>query len=162
MNTKKLVSRLLLIFVAASLVVAVADVSGLRQKFLGSSPRSASNVTAADGRVELDAHRYAAIFYHAKHRCDTCRKIEESAHTALQPAIDADEILWEVSDYTSSENREAARSMDVMTSTVVLIERDNGEVVRFQNLDDVWLHTSDPEQMASFITESWKSFREHL
>lgn len=162
MNTKKLVSRILLTFVAVSLVIAIADAAGLRQKFFGPSPTAAKELARVDGEAEADAPRYTAIFYHAKHRCDTCVKIEEYAHTALQPAIDAGEIAWEVSEYTAPENRELVRSMEVMTSTVVLAERVDGTIVRFQNLDDVWRHTNDPEQMASFITESWKSFQQHL
>ena len=162
MNTKKLISRTLLVFVAVSLVLAIADASGLRQKLSGKSQNSASHTAAVEGTVPAEASRYAAIFYHAKHRCDTCRKIEEYAHSALQPAIDADEIAWETSEYTAPENRDVVRSMDVMTSTVLLAERENGRIVRFRNLEDVWLHTNDPERFASFIKDSWKSFRENL
>ena len=162
MNTKKLITRTLLVFVAVSLVLAIADASGLRQKLSGKSQESSSDTATVDGTVPADASRYAAIFYHAKHRCNTCRKIEEYAHSALQPAIDAGEVTWEVSEYTAAENRDIVRSMDVMTSTVVLAERENGKIVRFQNLEDVWLHTDDPKRFASFINDSWKSFRENL
>lgn len=159
MNTKKLISRTLLVFVAVSLVLAIADAAGLREKLLGRSTKSGTDAAAM---VSADAPRYAAIFYHAKHRCETCVKIEEYAHAVLQPAIDAGEIAWEVSEYTAPENRDVVRSMDVMTSTVVLAERENGKIVRFQNLEDVWLHTDDPERFALFINDSWKSFREKL
>jgi len=159
MNAKKLVSRLLLAFVAVSLVLAIADAAGLRQKLLGTPTISGTNTAAA---VPTDAPRYAAIFYHAKHRCETCGKIEEYAHTALKPAIDAGEISWEVSEYTAPENRQVVRSMEVMTSTVVLAERQNGTIVRFRNLEDVWLHTNNPEKFSAFVQESWKTFRENL
>jgi hypothetical protein len=166
MNTKKIVSRLLLAFVAVALLVATADVTGLKQKLTASSPDPAvaqadNSATSNESDHPNDA-RYAAIFYHAKHRCDTCVKIEEYAHAALEPAIKNGELAWEISEYTAPENREVVRSMDVMTSTVVLTERENGKIVRFKNLEDVWLHTNHPDRFAAYITDSWKSFRESL
>jgi hypothetical protein len=166
MNPKKLVSRLLLAFVVVALLIATADVTGLKQKFAGSSPDPAVNLanksaSSNDADHTNDA-RYAAIFYHARHRCDTCVKIEEYAHTALEPAIKNGELAWETSEYTAPANREVVRSMDVMTATVVLTERENGKIVRFKNLEDVWLHTNHPDRFAAYITDSWKSFRESL
>jgi len=166
MNPKKIVSRLLLAFVALALLVATADVTGLKQRFAGSSPDPAvtqANKPATSVESDhTDDARYAAIFYHAKHRCDTCAKIEEYAHTALLPAIENGELAWQISEYTAPENREVVRSMDVMTATVVLTERENGKIVRFKNLEDVWLHTNHPDRFAAYITDSWKSFRESL
>lgn len=159
MNAKKLVSRTLLAFVAVALVLAIADAAGLRQRLLGRPTATDTNSFVA---VPTDAPRFAAIFYHARHRCETCMKIEEYAHTALQPAIDSGDIAWEVSEYTAPENRQVVRSMDVMTSTVVLAERQHGTIVRFRNLEDVWLHTNDPEKFSAFMKDSWKSFRENL
>lgn len=162
MNSKKIVSRILLTFVAVSLVIAIADAAGLRQKFFGKSASAAKEMARVDGKPISDAPRFAAIFYHAKHRCETCVKIEEYAHAALQPVIDAGEISWEVSEYTAPENRDVVRSMDVMTSTVVLAERENGKIVRYRNLEDVWLHTDDPEEFSAYIKDSWNSFQENL
>ena len=165
MNTKKIVSRVLLAFVAVALLIATADVTGLKQKLTGSSPDAAvthTNHSETSNADHANETRYAAIFYHAKHRCDTCVKIEEYAHTALEPAIKNGELAWEISEYTAPENRDVVRSMDVMTSTVVLTERENGKIVRFKNLEDVWLHTNHPDRFAAYITDSWKNFRESL
>lgn len=166
MNPKKLVSRLLLAFVAVALLIATADVTGLKKNFAGTSLNSAgtqaTKPATSDDIDHRDDARYAAIFYHAKHRCETCVKIEEYAHTALLPAIENGELAWEISEYTAPENREVVRSMDVMTSTVVLTERENGKIVRYKNLEDVWLHTNHPDRFAAYITDSWKNFRESL
>ncbi len=162
MNAKKIVSRILLTFVAISLIIAIADAAGLRQKFFGKTPTDPKVPATVNGKADADAPHYAAIFYHAKHRCDTCVRIEEYAHAALQPAIDAGEIAWEVSEYTAPENRELVRSMDVITSTVVLAERVDGTIVRFRNLEDVWLHVNKPDRFSEFMKGSWKSFQENL
>lgn len=169
MNTKKLVSRFLLAFVALALLIATADVTGLKQKLTGASSdpvvaqpenqASSGNSTASNNANYANEARYAAIFYHAKHRCDTCVKIEEYAHTALEPAIQNGDLTWEISEYTAPENRDVVRSMDVMTSAVVLIERVNGSIVRFQNLEDVWLHVNKPDKFSEFIQQAWHDFR---
>ena len=42
---------------------------------------------------------------------------------------------------------------------VVLVDQQDGKVVRWQNLEEVWNHTNDPLAFEAFIDESWDEFK---
>lgn len=157
---KKIITGSLLLFVGVSMLVAVADVAGWRQS--GSDQHVATNaeqVVPATVNPDMDA-RFAAIYFHAPHRCPTCVKIEAFAHEALSSEIEQGNIVWIVADYTTEENKPVVDQCKVFTSTVVLVDRQNGKIVRSKNLEDVWNHTNDQNALTAFIDEEWKRFQE--
>jgi hypothetical protein len=158
MNRKRLLTAGLLGFVALSLTMAVADVAGWRRTT--PHPSSAANpspVATSDATTAL-----TAIYFHAPHRCPTCKKIEAYTHEALQPAIADRQIVWQVADYTAPENAVMVDRFKVLTSTVVLTETRNGEVVRFKNVEEVWDHTDNQTEFVAFMRDAWNGFRENL
>lgn len=160
MMTKKIITASLLLFVGVSLLVAVADVLGWRQSV---STQNAETDAEQDVSSTVDPDtqaRYVAICFHAPHRCPTCIKIEAYAHEALKSEIERGHIVWKVADYTAEENQSVVKHCKVFTSTVVLMDRQNGNIVRWENLEDVWNHTNDQHAFTTFIDEAWKRFQE--
>ena len=157
---KQVITAALLLFVGVSVFVAVADVAGWRQ--------AASEEGAATGGqseipllTDIDTKtRFTAIYFHAKHRCPTCETIEAYAHDALSSEIEQGNIAWKVVDYTAEENKPIVKQCEVFTSTVVLLDVQDGKVIRWKNLEDVWNYTSDKTAFTSFMNESWKTFKE--
>lgn len=102
MTTKSIVTAGLLGFVALSLLVAVADVAGWRaDRSQPSSGGVVASVEVATADSQDATPRLAAIYFHATHRCPTCKKIEAYSHEALQPDIDGGKLTWETADYTA-------------------------------------------------------------
>jgi len=160
MNRKQLLTAGLFGFVAISLTLAVADVAGWRRtaatptQTMSQSPNANSDATAGSALT--------AVYFHAPHRCPTCKKIEAYTHEALQPDIADGRIVWQVADYTAPENAIMVDRFKVLTSTVVLTEMRNGEVVRFRNVEEVWNHTHDQTEFVAFMRDAWNGFRENL
>lgn len=157
---KQVITAALLLFVGVSLFVAVADVAGWRQA-------ASEEGAATEGQSEISSlidsdtkTRYTAIYFHATHRCPTCETIEEYAHDALNSEIEQGNIAWKVADYTTEENKQIVEQCEVFTSTVVLLDVQDGKVIRWKNLEDVWNYTSDKTAFTSFMNESWTTFRE--
>lgn len=157
---KQVITAVLLLFVGVSLFVAVADVAGLRQV-------ASEEAAATDGQNEVSSlidsdtkTRFTAIYFHAKHRCPTCETIEAYAHDALSSEIEQGNIKWKVADYTAEENEPIVNQCEVFTSTVVLLDVQDGKVIRWRNLDDVWKYTSDKTAFTSFMNESWTTFKD--
>ena len=166
MTPKSILTAGLLGFVAISLFVAVADMAGWRVK---RSQPSSGGVTATVANVESatadspDATpRLAAIYFHATHRCPTCKKIEAYSHEALQPDIDGGKLTWETADYTAPENEALVSKLKVLTSTVVMVEKRGGQIVRWKNLEQVWDHTHNQSDFTAFMHNAWKEFQENL
>lgn len=157
---KKIITASLLVFVGVSLLVAVADVAGWRRS--ATDQDAATNAEQAmPSTDDTDTEtRFAAIYFHAPHRCPTCIKIEAFAHEALNSEIEQGNIAWKVADYTTEENRSIVEQCKVFASTVVLVDRQNGKIVRWKNLEDVWNHTNDQHAFTTFIDEEWNRFQE--
>ncbi len=157
---KQFITAALLLFVGVSLIVAFADVAGWRQV-------ASEEVAATDGQsaypalIDSDTKtRFTAVYFHAKHRCPTCQTIEAYAHDALSSEIEQGNIAWKVADYTAAENKSLVEQCKVFTSTVVLLDVQDGKVVRWKNLEDVWNYTADKPAFSSFVNDSWKTFEE--
>ncbi len=154
---KPILTVALLLFVGVSLLVAMADVTGWRQvPSTQNEPAIAEQPTAV---ADSENARFTAIYFHAPHRCPTCKKIEAYARDALSSEIKEGNIAWQVADYTADEYKAIVEQCRVFTSTVVLVDRQDGEVVRWKNLEEVWNLTDDPEAFEAFINESWDTFK---
>ena len=156
---KQVITAALLLFVGVSLVVAVADVAGWRQA-------ASEGDAATNGQSEIPSlidsetnTRYTAIYFHAKHRCPTCETIEAYAHDALSSEIEQGNIAWKIADYTAEESKPIVKQCEVFTSTVVLLDVQDGKVIRWKNLEDVWNYTDDKTAFTSFMNESWTTFK---
>lgn len=166
MNRKKLVTAGLLSFVALSLVVAVADVAGWRRTAPSESSvgvtSTKTHLAALDAGPRDSTPQMAAVYFHATHRCPTCKKIEAYSHEALQADIDSGKLRWETTDYTAPENAAIVEKFKVLTSTVVMVEKRDGQIVRWKNLEEVWDHTHDRDEFVEFMHRAWKDFQENL
>lgn len=162
MKTKTIVSVLLLAFVAVSVAFAfrqIGPTSSTNQQV----PSTSSVTEIAAMAVGLDAKlaetQFTAVYFHAAHRCPTCRKIESFSHEALTPEIEAGKIAWQIADYTSDANATLVDQFKVFTSTVVLVEVKDGKVACWKNLEEVWNHTSDQADFTAFINQAWSEFK---
>jgi len=154
MTRKTLLTSGLLIFVAVSLALAVADVAGWR----GNLEVPASTESSSTTNDKLNAE-WTAYFFHAAHRCPTCRKIEEYAHEALLPEIEQGRLAWQIADYTAPENETLVSQFRVMTSSVVLVHRQGDRIDRWKNLEEVWDHTHDRSKFHTFMHQAWSTFQ---
>lgn len=162
MKTKSLLSLLLLAFVAVSIAFAVRKSvpqtnSESTQAALTQDASSPKPSVGLDSK--LAESQFSAVYFHAPHRCPTCRKIETFSHEALTPEIEVGKLAWQIADYTSDENASLVDQFEVYTSTVVLVEVQNGKIVRWKNLEEVWNHTSDQADFTAFINQAWSEFK---
>jgi hypothetical protein len=169
MSTRNLFSMLLLAFVVVSVLFAFRKIA----------PETSSNEQQAAASLEADAasleadivatpvglnakladSQYSAVYFHSPHRCTTCRKIESYSHEALTPEIEAGKVAWQTADYTSDKNASLVDQFVVFTSTVVLVEVQDGKVVRWKNLEEVWNHTGNQAAFKAFINQAWTEFK---
>jgi len=162
MKTKSIVSVLLLAFVAVSVVFAFRKISP--STFPSQQEATASNeenvvATPVGLDAKLAETQFSAVYFHAPHRCPTCRKIESFSLAALTPEIEAGNVAWQIADYTTDANATLVDQFKVFTSTVVLVEVQDGKVVRWKNLEEVWNHTSDQADFTAFIDQAWSEFK---
>ena len=162
MTTKSVFSILLLGFVVVSLTLAFRKVAPQAES--GSQATAAVQTSGAVSVSEalatkLAATQFSAVYFHSPHRCPTCRKIESFAQEALTSEIDTGKLAWQTADYTSDVDASLVDQFKVFTSTVVLVETQDGNVVRWKNLEEVWDYTSEQSDFTAFINQAWADFQ---
>lgn len=162
MKAKNAFSMLLLAFVAVSIAFAlrkVAPGTSDNQEQAVTSNEIGIGTTPNGLSAKLAQSQYSAVYFHAPHRCPTCRKIESYSHAALTPEIETGHVAWQTADYTTDSNATLIDQFRVFTSTVVLVEVQAGEIVRWKNLEEVWDHTGNQSDFTKFINQAWSEFK---
>ena len=159
MNAKNILTAGLLTFVAISLAVVVADFAGWRTPNASDAAAQTSESTDLLTANQTDAE-WTAYFFHASHRCPSCRKIESYGHEALLPDIEQGRVAWQTADYTAPANQSLVERFEVFSSTIVLVHRQDGKVTRWKNLEGVWDHTHDRAAFLAFTRGALRDFRE--
>jgi len=143
MKAKNLVTVVLLLFVAASVVVLVAK--GMRPKPAGESTANAPS----DGVI--------AYYFHGHVRCPTCESIEAFAHEAVSSSFagetQAGRLRWQVLNYEKPENERFVTEYEIAAPTVVLVRMAGGEQADWKNLDRVWELVGEKAAFVKYVEQ---------
>lgn len=131
---KTLIGALLLVFVVASVVYMA--VKEPRRDAGDATP--GRRLPAVEG-VEPDVIVY---FFYNDIRCDVCLRLEDYAVEALKTHF-SDElasgaIQWRMLSMDDHENEHFLIDFELYSKSVVLVELEDAERVRFKNLEDIW------------------------
>jgi hypothetical protein len=151
MNTKNLLSMVLLLFVGAAVVVLVAR--EVRRDASHTAP-------VAEEDVSLPTTGLVAYYFHSEIRCPTCRNIEAYAHEAIQTDFSSElssgEIAWRVVNYELPANAHFVTKYEIVSPTVVLVRLSEGQQTDWRNLMRVWELVSDKVAFAEYLQEQAK------
>ena len=152
MKPKNIVSAVLLLFVAVSVVYLVAGESTSRK---GSGEATAGNAGAQalpakpqDQPAETLAgaqapeHKVVAYYFHGDFRCRTCLAMERYAREALEEGL-ADELEsggleWRAVNYDLPENEHFTQDYGLTSSAVVLVNMIDNKQQEWKDLQKIW------------------------
>jgi len=151
MQPKRLITAVLLLFVAGSLGFVLV------QEF-GSSNTSP---TITDRGDDLE-DRVIAYYFHGKARCATCQKLEAYAEEALKTGFPRElasrQLFWRVTDTSLPENRHFLMDYQLQYQSVVLVEMKGGKQQRWHNLDQIWQKVGDKEDYIAYVQDEVDQF----
>jgi hypothetical protein len=103
-----------------------------------------------------------AYYFHGSFRCRTCRTIEAYSEEAIRSEF-ADELAlgrlaWRVVNVDQSENEHFVEDFELVTRSLVLAEYRDGEVIRWENLKQVWQLVRDKERFLDYVRSSTRKF----
>jgi len=151
MKAKSILSIVLLVFVGISLVYLIIDRTG-------STPAAdAGNAAAVDEQLR----QVKAYYFHATKRCRTCLEIErladETVTTQFGNELEAGGLTWEIINFESPGDEHFVDDYDLMYSSLILAEYENGRQVSWKNLDQVWDLVWKPEDFAAYVAGEIRS-----
>jgi hypothetical protein len=159
MNAKKLVTRILLLFVAASVGYMVA-----REKCVCSIVhRDASQVAPLSDVNQVEPNEAIIVYYfHGDVRCPTCHKLESYAKESLDTYFAKDvadgKIKWMPTNVDTAGNEHFVKDYKLVTKSVILSKMVEGKQVAWKNLDQIWDLVADKDKYLAYIRDGVAGF----
>jgi len=155
MKWKKLLAVVLLVFVAAS--VSLAVVKELRQPREAPPPASPPEVPAPRSET-----RVVVYYFHGNFRCPTCRAMEaytrEAVETGFKEALEAGELAFKIVNVEQPANQHFIGEFALKTRSVVVARMESGSTVKWANLEDIWQLVQDKEAFLEYIQNGVRSY----
>lgn len=151
MNSKKIFSILLLVFVVLSVVyLVVSEIYSSRQ---------------TDVPSNIDVNNAVIVYYfHGDMRCATCKKIEAYTREAVTRDLAADvgagRLVMKVVNVDQAGNEEYVVDFDLTTRTVVLVDMVDGQRKRWKKLEQTWELVKDKNAFKKYITDEANEYLE--
>ena len=172
MNTKKTVTIILLLFVAAAIGTLV--IKGLSSDTVdtsaGITSQSSQNLSqvaipetgALNELVKPNADVDVVYYFMTSQRCQNCINIEAYTKEAVQEnykdMLSNNKMLWKMVNVDESQNRHFIQDYQLFTKSVVLVRYRDGKQVEWKNLDQVWNLLGDKAAFQDYIVKEVESF----
>jgi hypothetical protein len=137
---------MLAILIVGSFIPAIAQ----------GAPLSGGDRSASDSG---EAERQVVVYYfHGERRCKTCLTIEayakETVDTRFAKQLGSGELAWKVVNYDGEGNGQFVEEFGLVSASLVVVETEGGEVVRFEVLQKVWSLVRDKTGFQSYVRDS--------
>lgn len=121
------------------------------------SKTDATSVTATTAPAE-----YVAYYFHRTARCVTCLKIEHSAHDVIfrdfADQLREGKLLFLPTDVEAVGNEHFIKDYELVSQALVLVNYDDGKVVRSRNLERIWDLVGDSAQFDEYVRHEVATF----
>lgn len=188
MNAKNLGTVVLLAFVVVSIGYLVVSESQTSKTDPDGAPADGQPQAAATSAVgvnskppttaESDAaridpatkpaqrtHKVIAYYFHNTQRCMTCKKIERLAEETLREQfaepLEEGDLEWRVVNMEEPPNTHFVQDYQLVASSLVLINLNDGEQRDWTNMEKVWQYVHDDEtQFKEYVAEQVRRYLE--
>jgi len=172
MNTKKILTAVLLLFVVAAVgtVVIKGLITGDAEDSLSrrvSSPESSklegqSIISLSDTGLKSDADVEVVYYFMTTQRCQNCMKIESYTKEAVQEQfsenINNETMIFKMVNVDEPQNRHFIHEYQLYTKSVVLVRYRDGKQVEWKNLDQVWNYLGDETAFKEYVVREVNAF----
>jgi hypothetical protein len=143
-------------------VMVLVLVGGLAAFLYGAPGAGDGTSPVASGSPPAAGPETVVYYFHGNARCATCKTIEayadEAVHAAFAAELEDGTLQWRVVNIDETANRHFIEDFQLVTRSVVLAEYRDGEVVRYENLDQVWRLVRDKGRFVSYVQDETREF----
>jgi hypothetical protein len=170
MYAKKILTAILLLFVAFSLVEIVVKHVRLDQAARAGGKtegpaKSGIESPDADNPTKLLSDGVVVYYFHGRERCENCRNIEAYAKEAVQAGfgerLAEGSMAWHVVNFDVPANAHFDKDYELGgIPSVVLVKFKNGSQIDWKNLTDVWEHVTsgDKAKFLDYVRKELQDF----
>lgn len=168
MNTKSIITGLLLVFVTVTLVYVVVDetrTGGTDRVKTGPTNPATTNPdgpsTVADGAAESKVG-VVVYYFHGDFRCEKCRKFEEYTVEALNTNFAGEmkngSLKLAIVNIDQKGNEHFVMDYSLVTRSVVLSKTKDGKQTDWKNLTKIWDLVGDKGKFIEYITSETEAY----
>jgi hypothetical protein len=110
----------------------------------------------------IEERRIVVYYFHGERRCRTCRAIESKTHdvvrTRFAEQLQAGSLSWEVVNYDEPQNDHFIRDFGLVSASVVLVEMNGDETVRYEVLQKTWSLVRDETRFEHYVRHAITEF----
>ncbi len=158
MKLKTIISAVLLLFVAISVVALVV-------KEASENP-SASSGQQPTTNEQLPDDRLIVYYFHGNMRCPTCNTLEayskEAVETLFADELNSGQVEFQVVNYDETWNEHFLTDYDLSFQSLVLVEMKDGKETAHKNLEKIWDLVGDKQAYFEYVREGINSKLEAL
>lgn len=161
MKSKRIIVAVLLGFVIASVVFAIAkettkDTPLEQTGAEGPAPEETSSLP------EASPHKVILYYFHGNARCPTCMKFEsysrEVVKTGFQNELEDGRLKFRIVNVDEPGNAHYVEDYKLYTKSIVLVEMQGNEQVRWSNLDKIWDLVGSKETFVGYVQDGLKEY----
>lgn len=145
--------RILLVFAIFTLGFGLGKEVGRR--------RAAADAETSES-APVDTDKVLVYYLHTSFRCATCNGIEKQARRVVQEDFaqesGAGNVEWRTANF--QEREDLATRYGVASSTVVVVDIENGQEKDFKRLDEVWTLHDRQQAFADYVGGAIRHFLE--
>jgi hypothetical protein len=175
MKPKSIVSAVLLLFVAASVVYLVASESTLKNGSRETKVENAgtpaeptkpqSQPSEALAEVEAPKHKLVAYYFHGDFRCKTCLAMERFAYEALDGGLsdelESGRLEWKAVNVDTPGNEHFDIDFGLTSSALVLVNTVGDERKEWKDLQRIWDLVGDESKFKDYVRNEVVAYLEN-
>jgi hypothetical protein len=142
-------------FLLVVLVASVASSSANNDKAASAPPKSS---------VAARTHVVRVYYFHTTQRCASCKKIEAFSAEAIRAGFEREmgdgRLEWEVVNVDDPPNRHFTADYELYTKSLIVVDRVNGQQVRWKNLPKIWELLQDETAFRIYVQHEVRDYLE--
>ena len=107
---------------------------------------------------------FVVSYLHMNRRCATCKKLEEYASEAVSTGfaeqLGDGSLVWQIANFEEEPNKHLAAEYGLYTQALVVTQIQDGKVVRWKNLKEIWPLVNNRDGFFSYVQSQIKAFME--
>jgi hypothetical protein len=114
----------------------------------------------------LNDNQVVVYYFHRKFRCESCEVLESTLMNTMQVTYSdhfgAGRLAMCIINVDDPENRYYLEQFEILSNSIVIVEKKSGVILRFKNLESIWDVSEDRDavtqllrnEVAEFLPES--------
>ena len=159
MNLKTILTAVLLVFVAASVLFLIAKESEGPTETLAGARRE-----SLEQERTIPAHQVVVNYFHGNVRCATCRKFEtyttEVMENGFAEELKSGTLEFRIINVDEPENGHYVQDYQLTTRSVVVADFKDGKETGWKNLERIWQLVGNKEEFLAYIRTETRAYLE--